>query len=84
MECEDCASCRGADKWQWEDGTQYDWTNWHHTQPSDFNNEMCARFHGDGKWYDDHCSQKYHFTCKKGITIMNCSNCKILEDYKIH
>ena len=67
-ECETCASCRGADKWQWEDGTQYDWTNWHHTQPSDFNNEKCVRYRGDGKWYDDHCSRKYYFICTKGIT----------------
>ena len=67
-QCVTCASCRGADKWQWEDDTQYDWTNWNKNQPSYFSKEKCARFHGDGKWYDVSCSFKTFFVCKKGIS----------------
>ena len=68
LQCETCASCRGADNWQWEDRTQYDWTNWNNDQPSDFKNEKCVRLHGDGKWYDDSCSTKHFFICTKGKT----------------
>ena len=67
--CADCDLCRGADKWQWEDGTLYDFTNWHTTQPSNFNTEKCARFHGDGKWYDNICSDRLYFICKKGMVL---------------
>ena len=79
-ECEVCVSCRGVDKWQWEDGTQYGWTNWHPSQPSDLSNEKCTRFHGDGKWFDGPRVTLYYFICKKGTVTDVISHTFRLQD----
>merc|ERR1719295_2266972 len=58
----------GELNWQWQDGSEWSYTNWHTGEPNAPHNEQCLHFYGGlGTWNDLTCdeSQKHRPLCRK-------------------
>lgn len=57
----------GELNWQWQDGSEWSYTNWHTGEPNAPHNEQCLHFYGGlGTWNDLTCdeSQKHRPLCR--------------------
>ena len=56
-------------KFQWSDGSNFDYEYWNAGEPNDYGGqEDCAHHYGkagDGKWNDRQCSLRFSYICKK-------------------
>ena len=56
-------------KFQWSDGSNFDYEYWDAGEPNDYGGqEDCAHHYGkagDGKWNDRQCSLRFSYICKK-------------------
>ena len=57
-----------ANKWQWTDGSAYDYFNWFITQPDNLADKfVCVHMNRKYgfKWVDGNCKKKLPFICKQ-------------------
>ncbi|KFQ86158.1 Pulmonary surfactant-associated protein A, partial [Phoenicopterus ruber ruber] len=51
-------------KFQFLDGTQLSYTNWHLNEPSGKGEENCVEMYTDGTWNDKRCNQNRLIVCQ--------------------
>ena len=64
---------RKENLFQWIDGTNFDYTNWDGSEPSNYSDENCILSTyiwgtGTGKWHDVPCGYKSAYVCKKSAS----------------
>ena len=60
------------DQWSWVDGTAVNYSNWHTSQPSNYDGmEYCMHLNygSRGKWNDEQCDEQYNsgYICEKDV-----------------
>ncbi|KFQ91395.1 Pulmonary surfactant-associated protein A, partial [Nipponia nippon] len=53
-----------SSKFQFLDGTQLSYTNWHLNEPSGKGEEECVEMYTDGTWNDKKCNQNHLIVCQ--------------------
>ena len=55
--------------WKWDDGSSYDYKNWHSAEEELGNDGLCNYLHTNSKWHDAKCETNgwgiQNFVCKK-------------------
>ena len=52
------------DDWEWEDGTDVDYTNWREGEPNG-SGECVSMETDDDKWKDTDCDEKLNYVCER-------------------
>ena len=58
--------CSSSGKWQWVDGSNFDYQNWRSGEPNGCGSgEPCASYYSDKTWNDNSCVGVRYTICKK-------------------